>query len=215
MQASTKGASLTRTITASSTTASLHRRQPTLHLALLPQGSVRRVARRGGQAPPGHPYRRVFLAATTSATAAAASASAEVAQEIPVPQIFQGQQSPVLPRSERSVIRSTAPQRRLPRRRGRSRDSHFAFRGELPLDLRHWLPQKNDTHADSSTARPLRQMSMVRSQFQNYCRGHGADITASVTRATTHLVTTESEADNPTRKGAPPPRPRELPLRLT
>jgi len=43
-------------------------------------------------------------------------------------------------------------------------------------------------------------MSQVRSAFHKFCAGHGAGIALSCTRATTHLVTTESEADNPTRK---------------
>jgi ATP-dependent DNA ligase len=45
------------------------------------------------------------------------------------------------------------------------------------------------------------QMSMVRKQFWDWLRSHGATVNQSgVTRDTTHLITTAAEADNPTNK---------------
>lgn len=44
------------------------------------------------------------------------------------------------------------------------------------------------------------QMSVVRRTFHAWLQEHGARVAKSVTGATTHLVTTGVEADNPTRK---------------
>lgn len=41
---------------------------------------------------------------------------------------------------------------------------------------------------------------MVRSQFHSFCSDAGAIIAKTCTRTTTHLVTTDCEADNPTKK---------------
>lgn len=45
-----------------------------------------------------------------------------------------------------------------------------------------------------------RQMSMVRKSFHALLQAKGAGVALTVTRTTTHLITTEAEAGNPTSK---------------
>jgi len=66
----------------------------------------------------------------------------------------------------------------------------------------------DDDFGSGSGSKPLRgiticcsgSLSQIRRTFHKFCSDRGAGIALSVTARTTHLVTTECEADNPTRK---------------